>query len=359
MLAGLGSVVFFAAVSATINGQPSTLPFRGWIALLQPFHGALAEDQVELLVAPLVPGGPGQHPALSYTVVACGGQPFRGVLLMGGDARLAQIQGTPALGTGSADAHVSVEETSDLEILDQGTGHVINLGLVQAVHIDMNQPGQCISAYAPQQVPPPDFGGQAQVVTGLAAAPVQRQWNLGWWSGPRTAQVWPLVGAFPGVSDSGTFQGLYGLSGSWIRFTRQYFAVNVGNLEARALVDEVRPAPASSTGLDWESSQPLLPTAQVTNTDSLSAWQEWLIGASICLGIGGSLLASALFEWARPIRPTDHPVNDRHHSNARVEAVPAQRSNPAAGGWAVVAILALLAWLLRTGRRHRPGHSGH
>ena len=108
--------------------------------------------------------------------------------------------------------------------------------------------------------------------------------------------VWPLVDAFPGVSvnDLGTFQGLNGLSGSWVRFTRQYFAVNVGDLEARALVDEARPPPVSSTGLDWESSQPLLPTAQVTNTDSMSACQQWLIAASICLGIGGSLLASAL-----------------------------------------------------------------
>src|SRR5450755_333772 len=272
VLAGLSSIVFFAAVSATINGQPSTRPFQGWIALLQPLSGGLTEDQVQLQVVPLVPGGPGQRPALSYSVAACGGQPFRGVLMMGGDARLAHLQGTPALGTRSAVAQVSVEETSDLIVLDQSTGDQINLGPVQAVHIVMNQTGRCLSAYAPRQVPSPEFTGQAQTVTGLAAAPVQRQWRLGWWSGPRTAQVWPLVGAFPGLSvnDLGTFEGLNGLSGSWIRSPRQYFEVNVGNLEARALVNEARPAPASSTGLDWESSQPLLPTALLTNTDSLS-----------------------------------------------------------------------------------------
>jgi hypothetical protein len=94
---GLGSVVFYVAISATINSRPSTRPFQGWVALLQP-SGSSSGDQVKLVAAALVPGAPGQHPAVSYTVVACGGQPFRAVLLMGGDARLADLHGFPPWG---------------------------------------------------------------------------------------------------------------------------------------------------------------------------------------------------------------------------------------------------------------------
>ena len=112
---------------------------------------------------------------------------------------------------------------------------MINLGSVQAVHIAMTNPFPCASAYAPQQVPPPQFRGMAQVVTGLAAAPVRRAWNLGWWSGPRTSQVWPLVGTLPGVTfnDLGEFQAIRGLGGSWGRARQHYFAVTAGVLQAR------------------------------------------------------------------------------------------------------------------------------
>jgi hypothetical protein len=354
VIAGLGSVVFYAAISATINGRPSTQPFQGWVALLQP-SGSPSGDQVKLVAKALVPGAPGQHPAMSYTVVACGSQPFRGVLLMGGDARLADLHGFPALGTSSTPAQASAEDLSDLIFFDVQTGSVINLGPVQAVHIAMTNPFPCASAYAPQQVPPPEFFGQAQVVTGLAAAPVQRPWKLGWWSGPRTSQVWTLVGTLPGVSfnDLGEFQAIRGLGGTWGRSRQQYFAVNVSGLQARASLDEVQPALASSTALYWDSAQPLQPTAVVTDTDSLSTLQQWLIAAAISLGIGGSLLASLVFEWARPPRPQDQPTTRAGPSSACVTARQAQPSRPAAGPLAAFALLAFLAWLLRAGRRRR------
>jgi hypothetical protein len=37
----------------------------------------------------------------------------------------------------------------------------------------------------------------------------------------------------------------------------------------------------------------------------MAAWQGYLIAAGICLGIGGSLLATLLFEWARPRPPEE------------------------------------------------------
>ena len=351
VIAGLGSVVFYAAISATINGRPSTQPFQGWVALLQP-SGSSSDDQVKLVAKALVPGGPGQHPAMSYTVVACGGQPFQGVLLMGGDARLADLHGIPAMGTSSTPAQARAEDLSDLTVFDVQSVSVINLGPVQAIHVAMTNPGPCASAYAPQQVPPPLFLGQAQVVTGLAAAPVQRSWKLGWWSGPRASQTWPLVGTLPGVklTDLGEFQAVRGLGGSWGRSRQQYVAVDVGGLAPRASLDEVQPTLASSTSLYWDSAQPLRPTAEVTDTDSLSTLQQWQIAAAISLGIGGSLLASLVFEWARPWRAQDQPVTHAGASTARVTARQAQPSRPAARPLATLAFLALLAWLLRAGR---------
>ena len=310
LLAGLASVIFYAAVSATINGEPSTLPFRGFVALLQS-AGTFSQDQVKLMAAPLVPGGPGQHPALSYEIAVCGNQPFRGVLLIGGNARLSDLRGTPALGTRNTVGQSSLEDLPDLTFLDEGTASELDLGSVQAIHLAMSHPGRCASAYSTHQVPPP-FGGQGQIITGHTAAPVLRQWRLGWWNGPRASQSWPLIGNLPGISDHdlGEFQALDGLRGAWARFIKQYYAVSVGGLQPRASVDEARPEPTTSTGLDWDSMQPLQPVAVVTNTTSLNAWQNWLVAAGIFLGIGGALLASLLYEWARPSHAQHSSAND-------------------------------------------------
>jgi hypothetical protein len=142
----------------------------------------------------------------------------------------------------------------------------------------------------------PLFLGQAQIISGQAAAPVQRQWRLGWWAGPRTRQDWPLVGNLPGIrnQDLGAFLALDSLHGSWVRFAQQYNAVSAGGLQADASIDEARPHLASDTSLDWNSAQPLEPNAVVTDTTALTRWQNWLVCAGIFLAIGGSLLASLL-----------------------------------------------------------------
>lgn len=102
LLAGLASIAFHAAVSATVNGEPSTSAFPGFVVLLQE-TGRFSQDQVKLVATPMVPGGPGQRPALSYQIAACGNQSFSGVLVIGGNARLSHVQGVPALGTRTRD----------------------------------------------------------------------------------------------------------------------------------------------------------------------------------------------------------------------------------------------------------------
>jgi hypothetical protein len=118
-------------------------------------------------------------------------------------------------------------------------------------------------------------------------------------------------------------------------------------------LDEVQPALVSSTALYWDSAQPLQPTAVVTDTDSMSTLQQWLIAAAISLGIGGALLASLVFEWARSPRPHDQPTTGAGPSSAYVAARQVQSARPAAGPLATFALLAFLAWLLRAGRRSR------
>lgn len=347
LLVGLASVACYAAISATINGQPSTSPFSGFVVLLQA-AGRFSQDQVELEATPLVPGGSGQRPTLSYQVVVCGNEPFSGVLLIGGDARLSHLQGSPALGSATAAEEASRQDLPDLAFLNEGTGIPFHLGPVQAIHITMTSPGKCASAYSTQQ-PQPPFFGEAQVITGQAAAPVERQWRLGWWAGPRSSQSWPSIGGLPGVNDGelGEFLALDGLHGAWMRLTQQYFAVNVGDLQARALVDESRPSLSNSTSLDWESTQPLQPIAVVTNMTSMSAWQNWLVAAGIFLGISGSLMASLLYDWARPKQPQVALPDDT------ARQVPQERPANSTHRTAVTAAaVILLAWII--GSRRRP-----
>lgn len=317
VLVALTSVVSYIAVSVTINGEPSTTPFQGFVALLQS-TAASQEDQVTLAVTPKIPGAAGLHPNLSYVVAVCGSKPFQGVLLIGGNARLSHLKGSPALGTSNANGQSSSEKLPDLKFLDEGTDANLDLGPVQAIHLTISQPPQCKYAYAQNHAPPSPILGQGQVIMGQAAAPVQQQWRLGWWSGPRTSQSWPLIGSLPGVSfnELGVFHALTGLTGAWIRPERAYFVVDVGSLTARAILEQARPQTNKASELDWEGTQPVQPVAVYTDTVSMSTLQNWLVAAGIFLGIGGSLLASLLYDWARPRRPPDPPRSpSRKHPN--------------------------------------------
>jgi hypothetical protein len=347
LLVGTASIGCYAAVSATVNGEPPTSPYPGFVTLVQPVGSSLSQDQVKLMAAATVPGGPGQNPSQSYSLAVCGSQPFSGTLLLGGSARLSHLSGVPALGTKTAGASSGVVNLPNLTFQDEGTGTVIDLGPVQAVSLTMASPGKCASAYTTQQ-PEPPFLGQAQTISGQAAAPVQRQWRLGWWAGPRTSEDWPLIGNLPGIrnQDLGAFLALDGLHGAWVRLLQQYDTVSVGGLGANASVDEAQPQLASDTDLDWDSAQPLQPNAVVTDTLSMNRWQNWLVWTGIFLGIGGSLLASLLYDWARP-SPTH---GDPPHNAAQPQAS-AQRTTTVLKPIVAAIVLAILARAIRSSKR--------
>src|ERR1022692_1255100 len=101
LVIGGGSVLAYIAVAMTINGQPLYQPFPGWVAVLQPVSQPRGDDvqlHVESFVAPISTGG---DPLVSYEVDVCGPHPYRGELLIGGDAQLTDVS-PGQLGVGSS-----------------------------------------------------------------------------------------------------------------------------------------------------------------------------------------------------------------------------------------------------------------
>jgi hypothetical protein len=142
---------------------------------------------------------------------------------------------------------------------------------------------------------------------------MQQSWAgpEGWWHGPHASQAWPLTGALPGVPRgvSGDFIAISGLSGTWTRPLREYEQVSADGIPVTWSVDSAIPAASGSSPLAWQSQTPVSPLAQLTDSPSLALLQDWTVICGVGLGIGGSMLASLLFEWLRP-RPGREPAAD-------------------------------------------------
>jgi hypothetical protein len=204
--------------------------------LLQQGNNIGSNQEVTLSVTALAPEIQKEHPPLRYAVVACGGGSFRGKLVLGGDARLTDVQASPASATGMRDEPNFIIRDP---LSNSNSSSNIELGPARIVDIEMANLPDCI----PRSSPGLDdlgFSGVVQDITGLAGAPVQRSWELGWWTGPRKTQAWPLIGTMPGVplGLGGTFEGVSGLSGSWTIPTRR-FDVYGGAVNPRTTIDIV------------------------------------------------------------------------------------------------------------------------
>ena len=300
VLVGFSSIVAFIVVSGVINAQPTTNVFEGWVTVLQP-SSDIGPNQVQLRLRAVDAGGPGQNPVLEYSVLTCGDKPFRGVMVIGGDARISKavIQDSRGIVTDEAGwaGNSALVDVPDLALGD-ANGDSWELGSVQLVDLKMDSVPPCLPAGSPND---PLSVATGYVVAGVAGAPVGRKATFLGLQGPRSGQSWPMAGAFPGlpIELKGEFTGVRGLSGSWIIPTVLHNQVSAGGLSPRATVDLSQPAPADNLSLTWNSLQPLRPSARLTNIDSMAIWQQWLVAAGIGFGIGGSLLASLLFEWAR------------------------------------------------------------
>lgn len=326
----LAGVAAFTAVSATINGQPSMRPFPGWIAVLQ--RGDVSDNQVLLSATAELPGGRGDHPAVTYSVAVCGRSPFQGVLLVGGDARLAPIPGVRMVTGPTRRSPASLRHISRLTFESVSFGSALELGEVQSVGIQIDHPSRCVGSFVIPVSEPPQFSGVALTVTGRARSPVQRAWMgpASWWSGPRTSQVWPMIGTFPGAGpqELGEFRGLEGLSGGWSRPRLEYASVFVGSLTERAAIEFARPTPSELTSLRWDGLPGLRPAARLVNSDQLAVWQQRLVLATILLSVGASVLAGLLMAGfgprgssaPKPRRPTPEPQAGEQPSPESVSA---------------------------------------
>jgi hypothetical protein len=276
---------------------------------------------VELTAAALSPGGAGKHPVLVYSVAVCGRARFRGVLLIGGGARL-ESSGSqrPSLVGPTADASSKtrhIPSLSHLAFESISSGRRLRLGEVQAIPLDFEEPTRCPRDFSSKGALP--FFGQVEQAIGAASGAVRHEWAapLGLWRGPRESQVWPLIGTLPGVplAELGVFRGLTGLQGDWSIPRRRYTGVDVGTLINAASVELARPDPEEAGELAWRGAQPFAAAARLQDTDELSAWQQGLVVASLALGIGGSILATLALDWVRGgrtphgLRPTAESVD--------------------------------------------------
>ena len=307
---GVGSVLGYVALAMTINGQPPYNPFPGWIVLLQPTG---AKDEVMLQVqsvvftGPILPGPPGvpqnstSYPLITYTWAVCGPQPsYKGKVVIGRRAKLTDITPIPdgsvlpPIGLISLPVNWTYGPTPVVDhISDPFIAPYTEEGTVQLIHINL-------SGIKPCQVTPGGLsastftGSMVQGVQGYLHAPIQRTWTapFGWWSGPHSAQTWPAMGTVPDAME-------VEVSG-WTPPQVQYLQL-IDDTPATWTVDSTnQPTSADASGLTWSSQTPIDPMARLTDSGSLTALQQWLVVAGVGLGIGGSMLASLVFQWLRP-----------------------------------------------------------
>lgn len=298
------AIAAFWAISVTINSTPTPPRFDGWIAVLQ--HGRSSESEINLTASPASAGGSGDMPRLVYSVAACGPAPFRGVLLLGEDARLADLQragpAPPDSGSDPDRHRVRLEEVQTLRMLDVSTGTELSYRDVQIVRLAI--PAVDCLPRIPRERESAFFGA-AMVVSGRARGAVETHSHgpLGIWSGPRSTQSWPYLGSLPGVGlrSLGEFQFAQGLArGAWRRPSGSQFNVDVGALTEKATVDFARPTPSSSTSLSWSQTEPYSAVARVTDEEALGSWKTFLVLATIALGVGASFLAALLLGLLKP-----------------------------------------------------------
>lgn len=341
---GVGSIVSYVMLSLVTNAQPPTSPNTGWVALLQPAVQPW-QGQIELQASAAVPGAPGDHPSLTYSVVACGDQPFRGTLLLGGQAQLDGITVSDQHLATNTDTTPNAPRVSTIPNLVLGFQDTVwHLGSVQEIPIVIDQPDPCaVSEDGDEEL----IIGAGTTAAGFARGPVERIGNVWGINGPRTIQSWPLVGGFPSAPPSllGRFTGLDGLEGEWLIPPTLNKRIISGSLTVRATVDGAIPPLADTSKILWESKQTFRASARVTNIDDLERWQNLLMASGIVLGVGASLVASLLFEWLRSTHEASAVVSSTSVSppyEGDVSASsPPSRSNAAL----VFATLALVAYL--------------
>ncbi|MFE5700290.1 hypothetical protein [Rhodococcus koreensis] len=346
------SFVAYAAIAATLNGQPQTSTFPGWVTVLQDSNQP-SGNEVGLVATLADPEGEPSH--LEYDVVVCGNQPFRGILLIGGSAVLTDTRQFAQDRSGN----IGPVPTSTVDQVpnfsaDIGTDDIVipalHLGAVQIFRFDAASVEPCDQHRAQKSGDQQFSGRYAAAIAGEAGAPVISGWNMAWWSGPRTRQTWPLVGGFP--DDESRFLGPFqfsGIEGSWSNPELMHYTVLGGDLTPLASVDRAQPGLSNVNSLRWDGTEPMSPSARVSDIDAMNELQQWLVVTSIGLGVGASLLAALFFEWAQ--KPTQgNAALTEASTAASANSPPLRETN--VGPLGTLAFVLALVLITRAARRH-------
>lgn len=350
---GIGSLLAFFIASTAINWQPPAEPFSGWAVVLTPASSELAQNsQVKLTARLLSSGNTRKGSIIQYSVTTCGDRGFQGILLLGGDARLYD-----ASVLGSSKQPSAMSNIADLSLQGGPASMPKSFGSVQAVNV-VSDAIKCASKFTSDEEVPP-FAGSAVVVEGRPYGTIRHQ-GPDWlpWDVPRTSQVWPLIGTFPGAPTNwlGEFVSTSGLRGSWLRPRQMYFAVDAGALRPHELVDNAHPDTEDAQVLHWQSTRPIRPSAYTIDNSRLGAWQQISTIAAIAFGIGGSILSTLIFDLLR--KPAPQP-SERGTRTDVIQTPQARAITSAAGAnrkyhWTAIAFAAVIIAILAGRRGSQP-----
>lgn len=289
--------ILYYDVSTALNAQPNTKPFNGWATLLQPLDQLDTDSQIRISATPL----DAKTRTFEYSVSVCGSKSFEGLLLLGEDARLFNLQ----IDKGTED-QITVRHFRDMTF--QTPTDPVRITNLDALSILIASPAECLS---------PRDSDDAFVGTGIA---LQGRLNNsflrgvrvgGLFTSPRTVQALPLIGAFPGtpLSVKGAFTGTGSLTGPF-RIPAMFIAVDGGDPELRLTVEQSRPA-TSTDALAWRGNKGVQATTLLLDSQSSFRLQQMLTLLSIAIGIFGSVVASMVYESWHRTRVTDRrPVSD-------------------------------------------------
>lgn len=346
LIVGMGSVIAYVLLAMTINAEPSSTPFPGWVTVIQPVRESEA-DRIALSIISFW-----DDPSIDYSVTVCGRQPFTGQLIIGGKAKLTHVSITGNL------APQRLTALRNLSNLDTTLGE---LGAVQVLPLSTTHPHSC------GRITPFSLAGPKGVdVVGEPSAEIKRSWlsALGLWDSPHINQAWPLASTMPigreffnpppsaqavGIDRIGTYGGL---NGNWRLPPVEVLGETLDVPLAWSVVNAQPPVTESSNTLSWSSMTAVQPVAQLTNISRATALQDWLVIAAVGMGISGSMLASLVFQWL-------HPISEQRVERLEGQSVSTLRSAPRQPiaeriPPAAAAIrITVLAWIIFTAVRRR------
>ena len=247
--------------------QPSVPPAGGYVSLLVPGNPYAPSDQFRLALVMDQPGGT----YVEYQVSAgCGTRAAHVLLVLSGDARLADPRYAPSAGA------VAGERTAELS---QPWFPVP----VRAEVFDIPvKPLSCPSGVSPSQF------GSAVAIGGWIQRPFEASANSA------HALQLPVIG--DEVSADAYVGSLHGYWGTPIGLTA---SASAGTLPLFDRVDIVRPALAGSGGLTWSGHSYIIPSATWTDEAAASRNQLWILIVGALVGIVGSIPATTILDAIR------------------------------------------------------------